>query len=172
MNADVIANDITTANWRLLSIQQLERMELDEDKEEFHKYFAKSFAQWVQTQLDVKESNELRSELLASLDGGPSKSRETIVHAVQLARQLARQRATYGFERPSADFSGEVITNDGTEVGVDEAPDDDGLDGHIRILVTPAVCKWGDENGGNVHQCMVLTRALISILERDNGVVE
>jgi hypothetical protein len=64
-------------------------MEVDEDKEEFHKHFAESFAQWAQTQLGVKESNELRSELLASLDGGPSKSGETVIHAVQFARQLA-----------------------------------------------------------------------------------
>jgi len=157
----------TAAKWRVLSVEQLERMEVDEDKEQFHEHFAESFAQWAQTQLGVEESKELRSELLAGRHGGsPNKSRETVVHAVQFARQLARQRAIYTFKKPSSDSSEELVTNDGTEVGVDEAHGDDESDGDdIRILVTPAFCKSGDGNGRNIHQEIVLTRALISILQ-------
>ncbi|KFY28513.1 hypothetical protein V491_00428 [Pseudogymnoascus sp. VKM F-3775] len=157
----------TAAKWRVLSVEQLEREEVDGDKEQFYEHFAESFAQWAHTQLGVEESKELRSELLAGRhSGSPNKSRETVVHAVQFARQLARQRAIYTFKKPLADSSEELVTNDGTEVGVDEAHGDDGSDGdYIRILVTPAFCKSGDGNGRNIHQEIVLTRALISILQ-------
>ncbi len=151
-------NEINLIKWRCDTVELLIKLEKEADRTKHCKTIVSDLLVWPEFfQLGLKSPIP---EILQA------KLKDTVSSAVLLARIFSRQRAVYELQFPDKcrlREDDELMTNVGSEVGVEGFPEEESFSGEVRSYVTPALLKFGDGNGSNLSHCSCLVKALVSL---------
>ncbi|KAF4965670.1 hypothetical protein FSARC_6565 [Fusarium sarcochroum] len=140
----------TRENWRFLFIQNLERTKRDRNGN-----IEQAFSKWLQDALRFPDS---------LIEKHKTKVTSAVNAISDFARMLALQKAQFTSTRPSSyDGEEDCVTYDGTSVGINGEHEDDESRTLVGILTTPTLLKWGDRDGLNAQECIVIQKAFVGM---------